>query len=434
MDKYTPESIIVRTPLDEIGSLLNVNRIPGEELRTYAERIYSTYVKRSNSTYQGLLNGINRALGIEEVDCIDVSIRSLLQGDLEDSDISYGTNYIEDNYYETGTVDGSSVIAVGTKFSVASAAWTPERLRGLSLKIDGQSYEILSNTGNEATVRGVLSNLVGQTYEIELDLSPNILTGLALRIDGKLLKIAENTAKRIYIGTQSLVSLREYSFRITAYNPKIEVSASKIYLYKEYYNSSNFQLEKQVDLRKDAKYHSGLVEIMKECYYFEVEDLLTISNRILSMSLKKQSSEIQVTRETVPAANYFKLQNSNIKEGSVVFAEASTFLNEVDKIEVQDKKGNYYVEYETGNVLVKKMPSGSQTVSYIANDFPYSIKSSPAIVNAMADDEIKDFLFSQIEMREYSNPKEQFISSQPTSDMVEYIAELIAVKPQSWGK
>ena len=131
MDKYTPESIIVRTPLDEIGSLLNVNRIPGEELRTYAERIYSTYVKRSNSTYQGLLNGINRALGIEEVDCIDVSIRSLLQCDLEDSDISYGTNYIEDNYYETGTVDGSSVIAVGTKFSVASAAWTPERLRGL---------------------------------------------------------------------------------------------------------------------------------------------------------------------------------------------------------------------------------------------------------------------------------------------------------------
>jgi hypothetical protein len=434
MNKYTPESITVRTPLDEIGSLLNVNRIPGEELRTYAERIYSTYVKRSSSTYQGLLNGINRALGVEEKDCIEVRVRSLFQGTLEDSDISYGVNYIEDNYYETGTVDGASVIAVGSKFSVANAGWVPERLRGLSLKINGESYEILSNTEDEAVVDGVLSNLVGQSYEIEIDLEVNLLTGLALRIDGKLLKIAENTNKRIYIGTSSLVELREKDFRITAYNPKVEVSASKIYLYKEYSNSSNFQLEKQVDLRRDAKYHSGLVEIMKSCYYFEIEDPLELSDRVLSLSLKKQSSEVQVTREIVPAANYFKLKEENLKEGSVIFAEASSFLNEVDKQDVFANKGNYYVEYETGSVLVNKIPSGSQTVSYIANQFPYFIKASPAIVNGMADEEIKDFLFSQVEMRVYPNAKEQFISSQPTSDMVEYIAELIAVKPQSWGE
>lgn len=434
MNKYTPEAITVRTPLDEIGSLLNVNRIPGEELRDYAERIYSTYVKRSSSTYQGLLNGINRQLGLEEKDCIKVNIRSLLQGDLSDASISYDVNFIQDNYYETGTVDGATVIAVGSKFSVAGAAWTPERLRGLSLIVDGISYEILSNTENEAVVSGVLSNLVGETYEIQLSLEENILNGLALRIDGKLLKISQNTSNTMYVEGAPIKDLLTTQFKITAYNPKVEVSASKIYLYKEYSNASNFQLEKEVDLRKDAKYHAGLVEIMRGCYYFELEDLLELSDRVLSLSLKKQTSEVTVTSELVPAANYFKLQNQNIKEGSVVFAESSIFLNEVDKDQVFDRNGNYYIEYETGTVLVKKIPTGARTVSYIANQFPFSIKSSPAIVNGMADEEIKDFLFSQTEMRLYSNPKEQFISSQPTSDMVEYIAELIAVKPQSWGR
>ncbi len=73
-------------------------------------------------------------------------------------------------------------------------------------------------------------------------------------------------------------------------------------------------------------------------------------------------------------------------------------------------------------------------MSYTWNEFPFRIVSSPAVVNAMADEEVKDFLFSQVEMRLFDNDKEKFIPSHPTGDMLEYIAELLRVKPQTWGE
>ena len=54
MPKFNLEPVVIRTALDEVGSLLNVDRIPGEDLSIYARRILSTYSLRSSSTYQGL--------------------------------------------------------------------------------------------------------------------------------------------------------------------------------------------------------------------------------------------------------------------------------------------------------------------------------------------------------------------------------------------
>jgi hypothetical protein len=51
----------------------------------------------------------------------------------------------------------------------------------------------------------------------------------------------------------------------------------------------------------------------------------------------------------------------------------------------------------------------------------------------MADKEVEDYLFSQIEVRVYENSKKRFVPSQPTTNMLEYIGELLEVKPQAWG-
>lgn len=431
---FKPETTIIRTPLDEVGSLINVDRIPGEELKDYAERLYDTYVKRSSSTYEGLINGINRAIGLTEQEIIEVRYRALLQGIADGVEVIVTQNSIQDTLTYSGTVDGVSVVAVGSKFTDSNATWTSERLRGMKLTIGSESFEILSNTDTELTVKGTMSNLVGEPYTIALDLEENKLSGLALRIDNRIYKIVANTANQLYIESGNLLQLANKNYTVTAYNPKVEVTASKLYLYKEYVNESNFQLERQIDLRRDYKYHTKLVEAINNCYYFEATNLLAYRDRVLNVSLRKQSSEHIEPREIVPAAKFFRLKNPNVKEGSVSFSESSVFLREVAEDQVSQIKGNYYVELEGGSVLVNTMPSGNKTVSYTWNEFPFKLVSSPAVVNAMADQEVKDFLFSQVEMRLYDNDKEKFIPSHPTGDMLEYIAELLRVKPQTWGE
>lgn len=428
-----PQPVVVRTPLDEVGSLLNVDRIPGEELKDYAERLYSTYVKRSSSTYEGLLNGINRALGVTEKPIMEVNYRSIMQGSLHDANTTVTINSFQDLLSYTGVVDGTIVIATGSVFKDSSANWSPNRLKGFKLTIGTQEFEILSNSSNEAVIDGVMSGLIGENFSIQLDLADNSLTGLALRVDGHIYKIAENTNNTIYINSGNLLNTVDKDYIITAFNPKVEVTASKMYLYKEYINENNFQLDLEIDLRKDFKYHKGIVAEINKSYYFEAVDLTAHKDRYLSISLRKQSSEHIVTREIVPAARYFRLQNANIKEGSVSFSESSIFLREVNQDAVPQAKGNYWIEYQSGAVLVNTLPSGTKTASYIWNEFPYKVTYSPAIVNGMADEEVKDYLFSQVEMRLYENPKERFVPSHPTSDMLEYIAELLQVKPQTWG-
>ena len=430
---FKPEASIVRTPIDEIGSLLNVDRIAGEPIAKYTERLMGTFVKRSSSTYTGMLNGINRALGVDEREILEINYRAILQGSLEYEHISYGSNYIENNFYYSGTVNGLAVVAVGDTLKDSSADWQPESLRGLTLTIGSSKYEIISNDQTSVKIRGVLSDLIGQAFSIRLELTPNILTGLSIRIDNKIIPIAENTSNRIYINREDFRSMNGKTFKITASNPKVEVTASNIYLYKEYQSENNFQLEKEISLRKGAKFHTGLIEEINKTYYFEAVNLLGHKDKALTVSLKKQSSEKVITQETVPAVKYFQLKNNNIKPGSIVFAEASIFVREVDQNSVFDQPGNFSIEYNTGSILVGATPSGNKNVSYISNQFPFKMVSSPAIVNTMADKEVEDYLFSQIEVRVYENPKKRFVPSQPTTDMLEYIGELLKVKPQAWG-
>lgn len=430
---FKPEPSIVRTPIDEIGSILNVDRIAGEPISVYTERLFGTFVKRSSSTYDGMLNGINRALGVTEREVLQINYRAIIQGNLDSSFIQFGSNYIQNNFSYFGTVNGLTVIAVGDTLKDTSANWMSNSLRGLTLTISANKYEILSNDSNSIKIKGVLSDLVGQQFSIELDLVPNILTGLSIRIDNKIIPVAENSAKRIYINREDLTKMLSKDFKITASNPKVEITASSIYLYKEYQSENNFQLEKQISLRGSTKFHTGLVQEINSTYYFEATNLLGHKDKVLTVSLKKQSSEKIITQEIVPAAKYFQLKNNNIKPGSIVFAEASIFIQEVNQDSVFERPGNYHVEYNTGSILVGATPSGNKTVSYISNQFPFKIVSSPAIVNTMADEEVEDYLFSQIEVRVYENPKKRFVPSQPTTDMLEYIGELLKVKPQAWG-
>jgi len=431
--EYTPTPLVIRSAIDEIGSLLDVDRIPAEDLASYSKRLYDTYANRASSAYEGLINGINRELGLEKTECIEVSIRDIGAAAL-DANIVLTSSTLTDNNSFTNLIDGTSVIAVGTILTDTTQSWIPSYLRGYKLKIDTVEYEIIDNTSTTVTIQEEMSGLVGETYIIEADWEDNSLIGLGLRIGEQLFRISENTSKIIEIESGNLSAAEGTTYKITAFNPKFEVTASQIFLYKEFINDDNFQLETTIDLREDVTFHRDIITIINGSKFFKAENLLDSRTEIFSFSLKRQSSEEVVIGEIAPATRFFKLENKSIKEGSINFAEVDVFLHEVLLDEVSQAAGNYNINYDKGVVTVNTLPSGSKQVSYTWNNFPFTVISSPVVVNAFNRDDTQEFLFSQVEMERYTNYKERFISSQPKADMIEFIAELLAVNPQSWGK
>ena len=60
-----PKTRNISNEFDEFGLFASLKRFPGETNRAYKRRLKDVYVHRSNSTYNGLVFGITRELGLE---------------------------------------------------------------------------------------------------------------------------------------------------------------------------------------------------------------------------------------------------------------------------------------------------------------------------------------------------------------------------------
>lgn len=434
MTTFTPEPIVIRTALDEHGSLLDLPRIAGEDLKEYSERLFDTYANRASSTYSGLLNGMDRELGLDRQDLIDISIRSVGLGDLTDPAITITPITIINTSTFTNTINGTTVTAVGAKLTDTTQSWTPGHLRGYILKILAINYEVIDNTATELIVNADFSALTGNPYTVEVDWEVNSLTGLGIKIGNKLFKITENTNNTLKIDQGDLTEGDDTVYKIRAFNPRVEITGSFFNLYKEFSNSDNFQLEKGMDLREDVRFHKDIIAEINKLKFFEATNLQDIREDIFAFTINRQTSDESIIKEIIPAAKFFRLKNKNIKEDSVKFTEANIFLREVIEEDVSKLPGNYNIDYDQGIVKVNTTPSGNKPASYVWNDFPFTVVNSPVIINAFNKEDSEEFLFLQQEMKRYLTLKDQFRSSVPKADMIEYMAELLSVKPENWGE
>ena len=59
-----PNQVQTTSPMDRIGQLINLHRLPGESLKSFKLRILDVYIHKANSSYRGCYNGISRELGV----------------------------------------------------------------------------------------------------------------------------------------------------------------------------------------------------------------------------------------------------------------------------------------------------------------------------------------------------------------------------------
>lgn len=219
--------------------------------------------------------------------------------------------------------------------------------------------------------------------------------------------------------------------------PRVLITASKIILYKNYLNEDNFQIEMTIDLTDPHLTHKDVVSLINsQSTIYQATDLLPDVYDLKAFTFRKKDSDIIVLREPVKATKFFKLNNKNIKHGSLRFSESDIFRNELLDLEDESisKYQAYSVDYNNGIVKTILTPSGNGYVSYIYSELPFIIKSNPAALLSFTDEAADEILFTQQEKKTYNNTLDMFVPSQPKIDMVEYISELLKVSNQTWGE
>jgi hypothetical protein len=433
--RYFPEKFNTVTSADEIGMLQDIERISGESLLSYKKRILESSTKISNSSYSGLINGINRELGLSQKEVVEVNLKKLLKGNISDPLITHTELIISDNRYYEGIIDGIQTTLVEDKITDHVSIWPENYLAGLTLTMGGIEYAIRSNTTNVITLdRKPIVSHINDTYIIRAAWVANKFVGFALIIDRNSYEILANTSNTLTLN-KPLKYRSDLTFYIRLNRPRIKVTASRIIFYKEFLNDENYQLDLIVSLRDNNMTHRSLCKLVNfQSQYFEMKDLIPYESEIKAFTLIHKDSDIKIFEEFIPSSKFFRIKEKQIKPGTIKFSESSVFSKEEDELN-EELFGPYYtVNYEEGTIQSNMLSSGVGQISYTYMDFPFTLDHAPAAVISLSDKESQEFLFSQQEKILYDDPRDRFVSSQPKVDMIEYIAELLRINKQSWGK
>lgn len=435
MKRYYPEQFNVITSADDAGAIIDLQRIPGEDLATYRKRVIESSERVANSSYEGLINGINRELGLDRTEVFSIDLKSKLNGNTNNPVIHVAGDTIIDERAYSGNIDGVMVKAIGNKISTDRHIFNSDELVGLSFVLNSVPYLIIKNTTNEIYLKNAdISGATGQTYLIKPLFKSDEFMGMTLQLDGKKYTIQENTSNTIKV--DRAIKINDSTlYSIKANRPRIQITASSMILYREYLNEDNFKLDMDISLREANLSHKDIVKMINaQSDFFIATDLIPLKPAVPAFTIKKQDSDVRVFREVVPGTKYFKLKNKNIQEGTLKFSETGVFLREVPDIELEQAGPFYSSDNAQGIIRSKFVPSGKGVVSYTYMNIPFKVESVPAIVTSFADKDAESFLFAQKEKIMYDDPRDKHISSQPKGKMIEYISELLSINNQTWGE
>lgn len=136
MSSYTgtPSLHHVFNELDRIGLLLGLPRLEAENNITYKQRLLDVMVNRADSTYQGLLNGITRELGLEIKDTMKIVPATDIDGNFVQAEPAIV--FLETKCYLYSDYSNETLVATIDRYDIEDNAWTL-----------GELQTIINNTG-----------------------------------------------------------------------------------------------------------------------------------------------------------------------------------------------------------------------------------------------------------------------------------------------
>jgi hypothetical protein len=184
-----------------------------------------------------------------------------------------------------------------------------------------------------------------------------------------------------------------------ALSPRVDILANRVVLYSDWRpdGTAIVDMEIRTYQRNDTGYYiDDLVSAINTSDYFYAELIGTIRPNTISSTMVRNTSNIPVRGEHIRADNLTQLEHTYIVRNSVTFLEKNIFETEVIYDPISD--GEYKINYTTGEIQCKMIPSGNSFCSYHAANFPMTIDTVPIQIFTLQDDDFQDELFSKREL------------------------------------
>ena len=253
--------------------------------------------------------------------------------------------------------------------------------------------------------------------------------------------------------------------------PHVEITATQIILYSYYESDTNNVVDTTIEIfdHGDGYLLEDVVSQIQSSQYFVAELGSQMTGKEKSNGLFPGSAATVVSKEFVPSTTFFALQHGDIIPGTLFFSEKSIFAKEVSTVmatalatadpnrtiydhdfsggtysidptaqgwtlswavsELVTNQGEYFVDYESGNVSVETTASGRGTCRYIYRQYPWYVRWSPVAVYSLRDTDYREKVFEDEKMLDNSTQK-----GLPSSEGVEVYTQIFEKSPCLWGK
>jgi len=216
--------------------------------------------------------------------------------------------------------------------------------------------------------------------------------------------------------------------RFLAPDPYIKFDGVYLYLYSDYANGVLDWAIDRYEPGGNYEHVGRLASMVNTTSFFEAHVVEGIDLYDKSMTILNQSNRNIVRFERIPSSTKFALKNTRIVPGTLFFANRTTFKTEVESADLVLQKGQYYVDYHKGIVVVFSVPTSGEIARYQYVKYPFSATASPVILHDINKDSFKVKMFSQVLQDDggYEHGK-------VTELGVDIINELMSVIPMYWG-
>ena len=405
--KYTPIKFNTTTSIDEIGMILDLKRISGEDLFSYKKRLLEFANKETNSSYYGLLNAINNSLGLREQRALKINLKNELPGTMKDLEknispkiiVSPHSIILYKNYRNENDFEIDLKIEINDKFKTH---------RDVVEEINAKSsYFIVNDLISEGEDALPAYTLKNKNSEVSIIKEP-LLSSKYIQLQNKNIKYGS-----------------------------VKFSEKTIYQNEVNQIDSDSFLKIQSILYESKKELAALNAITIEYVH---DSLLT--KPIVDVGINDFNILIKFNSNVATAEEIKDAVDAHERASGLVYVFIDGDLGQTQLapepkqklITATSNSAAYSIDYKNGILKSNLTPSGKGYVSYTYLDFPFYLESSPTSIISFANKDIEKILFNQYPKKEYSDKEDQNVPSQPKDDMIEYITELLKVSNQTWGE
>jgi len=181
-----------------------------------------------------------------------------------------------------------------------------------------------------------------------------------------------------------------------ATNPRVDILANKVVLYSDWRPNGTSVIDRTIrfyQLDDTGYYLMNLISAINQSPYFMATMEVGIRRNLHSFLLVRGTSDRIIVDDYIRADKFQQLDNIQIIQNSLSFAEKGIFDTEVASSPTSE--GQYYVDYTNGTVESYDLPSGDGTCSYHYAEFPMEVDYLPVQIFTLQDDDFQYELFDK---------------------------------------